>query len=1587
MRQIYILIIGLFLAFQSFAQTAQVQFFHNVPTLGTDGGPVFDVYINGTLNTQLTGFEFRKATSFLPIPAGFNIVIDIRQSPSTIMDTPLRTFFLDGFNDGEEYSVMISGILDDIGFLPDLAININEGAASSSISDDMSYVNMGHGGILLPLIKIGAKDGDDLFEADYGEFSEYAFLSSEKQFITVDVTGVDFPLTFEIDLEEREGDSGTIFVSGSAVNAPEWGLFIVYADGSVDRIQLTPVGYVQFLNLSRDTLIDIYVNNELLVDSLAMCEGSPYIFAPAEDIIQVGIAPGGSESADDIYAVFDAGFESDRFHQFVLRGERDNLDFPLRSDINREVPEEVASDSSTFNIVHAVLTEDTLVLSQKEFGTLIDTMVYDSLYGYHVREGDEFYLDLLSADDGSLIASFILPIHEDLLGLSFTLVIAEEDNEIVMKIIDENGVSQRLARLPYNRVQIINNSPGTNYDLYRNTEKIFDSLTYLSATPFLSLPAGIDQALYLVPAGSDSIEDFEHIHPYNNNPDSSYIFLFNGSMETEGEFEFEVLTKEDAVFETDDFNNTDFQFFHGIYDSLTISASLIGEGTVLEGLVFGQFSDYESVLSDIYFMEVVFESEENQTLTYEFDLSAFSGRGVTVLYHGSIEDSSARLISIVDTSGQFFPLSLSSIARTQIIHASPGLDVDIYLDSILYLEAFQYQNATSFLNLEADSSYHFFFTPTGAGSPDSAFYDVVFTPEGGREYVLIAAGSLDDEERPFDVFVNDNAQSSAVGSGLANLMIFHGNISDDDIDIHVLNADPIYQSVGYGTFSDYESFEASDTYWALYRPEDDNPTIVYNALLSDLSTTSSVVIYTTVQDTLELWAIRASGNLVTFPSVDVTRGQFIQNSPMGSLDIYLDRQPIIESIDFREASPFLFLPIGQTSLFSFAFEGTDFEFAEFEFILDADSTYIFFVTGVIEDEDFPFDMVLMESVEEFNESSEQEVLVNFIHGSRLSPQINLSSDPVLLEFDNVRYTDRFKGELIPSIASVMSIIDLGTDTIIDYYYVDLREFEGEAGSIWLSGFDVATSDDGLFMAFSDGSVIAFPKVGLAHIQVFNNSSVVLTDLAIDQNSFLETIGSLEASTFIECPAGIPVNLHFDMAEADDLDLEETFRSGESYIVILQEEHLGDSLFITPVIIDSVRRQAFFDTRTDLIFYNGVQDSGPIDVEFRNISQLFSGLPFTDHTDYFQLVTQNFIMDTNYELDGQDTLSTHLLTIDTLVGSAGVAVSSAINGDEQRLSWYLVLTDGEVIPLEEALISRVQFLNNALVGEVDIFVGEDRLLNNIDTREASGYLSVNTFGERPVRIQHVDAEGDTTILLNETLPLENRVNYIYIVNSIPDSDDSGISSHLIEDAFITTDPFTVFNTKVHHGAPITQNLSLEVVDGEILAENIDQGSSGSYSLLEPAEYQFRVILDPEGLTPQIINYGGDLRLLGGQSLIIFTSGDHGADGIGLYGLLPNGVVFPFEILVSTLPQIINDENMSLFPVPADNVIYLDVKDLDVFTDMEAYIIDVNGKVIQSQRLKQINNQPIQIDIHRLPSGFYNMQVKTDFGIKTIPFIKQ
>lgn len=625
-KLLFTIALGLILSLSTFAQTAKVQVIHNC---ADTAAALVDVYINGVLT--IDNFGFRKATPFVDLPSDSLLNFAIAPSNSdSIIDTLVSFNF--NFADNGKYVIVASGIISSTGYTPTQPFSLNLFTAAQIASNTAGNTDIlvYHGATDAPAVDLlsGSLLIDNL---NYGSFNNaYLQIPTSNLNITLtDATGVDTVDTYAAALATLGlQDSALVAVASGFLtpsnnsNGASFGIWVALPSGGsliqlpVVTISNTPTASVQLIHNSADKaarVVDIWVNDSLMVDNFTFRTCTPFINLPAVDTIFVAIQPSNSTSAANPLAQFSYNLLPNESYVIVANGTISasgyNPSQPFNLDVFAGAQQNSGNPANTNVLVYHGVTDAAAIDITSNSATLVDSISYAQFSnGYLQIPTADINVELIDTTGIDTIAVYGAPLSTlNLQGTSLVVVASGFYN----RSVNRNGsIFGLYAALPGGgnliplprivtdsaRVQIIHNSADVSLDvvdIWYNDNLLFDNVAFRAASPFFSIPAGVDFDLTIMDdLSTDTIA--EKLRTFNNlEANKTYIMVSKGNIGSTGydpivPFGFSVYNQ--GKESSGNAANTSVLFYHGASDVPVLD--IISNGiTLVDNISYEQFSN------------------------------------------------------------------------------------------------------------------------------------------------------------------------------------------------------------------------------------------------------------------------------------------------------------------------------------------------------------------------------------------------------------------------------------------------------------------------------------------------------------------------------------------------------------------------------------------------------------------------------------------------------------------------------------------------------------------------------------------------------------------------------------------------------------------------------------------------------------------------------------------------------------------------------------------------------------------------------------------------------------------------------------
>ncbi len=674
--------------------------------------------------------------------------------------------------------------------------------------------------------------------------------------------------------------------------------------------------------------VDIYLNDDLLLDDFMFRTATPYIDAPANEEITISVAPSSSASVDDAIASFDYNLMAGEAYVAVANGVLDPDQFSTNPDgrsiafdiYTRDSMREsgMESDQVDFVVFHGATDAPAVDVIARDVAKLVDDAAYSDFTDYISVPANTYLLDVTPGGDNKTIVGTF---EADLSGLgggaavvfaSGFLSPAEGQAAFGLFAALPDGNVVAFPAVTTARLQVIHNAAdpaAESVDIYLNDDLLLDDFMFRTATPYIDAPANEEITISVAPSSSASVDDAIASFDYNLMAGEAYVAVANGVLDPtkflpnpDGKSTaFDIFVRDGAREMATDSNNVDFFVFHGVTDAPTVDVMARRVAELVDALSYGEFSDYISVNPDEYIIDLAPSMDSTKIiLTFDGNLSALRGGAAAVFASGFVmpaqnRNGEAFALFAALPNGDVVEFGKITVADVQIIHnaADPAADsVDIYLNNDLAIDNFGFRTATGFIELPANEPIAISVAPGNSQSADDALKTFPLRLLAAENYLVVANGVIDPNQflsNPngrdigFDLFIKEGVMKTTMSEDEVGLLVVHGSTDAPAVDVIARDVGTLVENAAYRDITDYINVPASDYTIDIAASGEGSATIAsgdvvasYNADLTGLGGQTAVVFASGFLNPNEdnqngedfgLYASTSDGSVVEFSTV------------------------------------------------------------------------------------------------------------------------------------------------------------------------------------------------------------------------------------------------------------------------------------------------------------------------------------------------------------------------------------------------------------------------------------------------------------------------------------------------------------------------------------------------------------------------------------------------------------------------------------------------------------------------------------------------------------------------------------------------
>lgn len=460
-----------------------------------------------------------------------------------------------------------------------------------------------------------------------------------------------------------------------------------------------------------------------------------------------------------------------------------------------------------------------------------------------------------------------------------------------------------------------------------------------------------------------------------------------------------------------------------------------------------------------------------------------------------------------------------------------------------------------------------------------------------------------------------------------------------------------------------------------------------------------------------------TGTLESFGQAEI---QIIHNAAdpaAETVDVYVNGTLTLDNFTFRTATPFLSVPSG-TLLDIGVAPGNSSSVSDtlknFPVTLMMGQRYIAVANGVLDPMNFAmnpdaqstaFTLFIQDNIKS---SADSAGLVDFIavHGSSDAPTVDVLARNVATLIDNVTYGGISGYLSVPPSSYILDVTPAAGSPIVASFEADLSGLAGGSAVVFASGFlDPSTNQNGpafgLFAALANGTVVEFPALSTARLQVIHNAAdpaASSVDVYVNGNLLLDNFEFRTATPFIDVPASVVLNIGVapgtSTSASDTLkNFEVTLANGGTYLAVANgvlnpatfdpnpdAASTGFTLFLQ----DQMLEQAITPTDIDFRVIHGATDAPTVDVVVGG-NVLVDNASYSNITPYLTVPPADYTLDITPGSDNTTIVASFNAPLSGLAGKSAVILASgflspATNQNGAAFGLIAVLADGTVILL-------------------------------------------------------------------------------------------------------------------------------------------------------------------------------------------------------------------------------------------------------------------------------------------------------------------
>ena len=428
--------------------------------------------------------------------------------------------------------------------------------------------------------------------------------------------------------------------------------------------------------------------------------------------------------------------------------------------------------------------------------------------------------------------------------------------------------------------------------------------------------------------------------------------------------------------------------------------------------------------------------------------------------------------------------------------------------------------------------------------------------------------------------------------------------------------------------------------------------------------------------------------------------------------------------------------------------------------------------------------------------------------------------------------------------------------------------------------------------------------GQSTLQIINNAlnessiEAITLDFYFNDILFYEGLNTREATPFLPLPA-LDVQEEIKVAISPSNSSTDAFLTiplstsslNADYQLIINGVLNHPSKPITPIYTNNGKLEADSPEEVEIAFFNGAINTPNIDIDLRLTGTMFSDVEYGELDSYFPLPSQLYYWD--IRATGSSNISHTFEANLSLVPGVAITVFSSAYWEDSSFGLFAAFADGSVVPLLETGAARLQLIQAAAVGPIDIYFNEDLLFDDFTYTSASPYFFWRSDTSTTIAVAPENSTSvEDAVYFYENNVFEDRSNKILVFAGSPVDDSFSL---FIDDGQPIGSSITNFDAKFFHAWTTAPSIVLRQF-----------GESQSFTHLSFGEFSEDYVSLIPGINILDMNDSNDDHLIarfynnltggGGLTGVVFSTGFYDINSqnpnYSWFLALPNGNVIPF-----------------------------------------------------------------------------------------------